>query len=53
MSTTVSQLVSLVNKLTFEERQRFIKIVRQLNDASDLSPIRKKLENDKEERLND
>jgi len=54
MSTTVSELVALVNKLSFEERQRFAKIVRELNDASDLAPIkRNRAETDKEELLND
>ena len=54
MNLTVSELVALVNKLSFEERQRFAKIVRELNDASDLSPIkRNRAETDKEELLND
>ena len=53
MSLTVNELVALVNKLSYEDRQRFTKIVRELNDASDLSPIRNKLEKDKEELLND
>jgi len=54
MSTTVSELVALVNKLSYEDRQRFIQIVRKLNDASDLSPIKKnRAETDKEELFND
>jgi SpoVK/Ycf46/Vps4 family AAA+-type ATPase len=54
MSTTVSELVALVNKLSYEDRQRFIQIVRKLNDASDLSPIkRNRSETDKEELFND
>ena len=54
MTKTVNELVALVNKLSHEEKQRFIKIVRQLNDASALSPVyKKRIESDKEELLND
>ena len=53
MSMTVNQLLAEVQRLPYEERRRFVQLVRQLHDASDLSPIRNKLENDKEELLND
>jgi hypothetical protein len=54
MTKTVNELVALVNKLSHEEKQRFIQIVRQLNDASALSPLyKKRIESDKEELLND
>jgi hypothetical protein len=45
MSLTVSQLVALVNKLTHEDKQRFIQIVRKLNDASGLSSTPMSVEN--------
>jgi hypothetical protein len=45
MSTTVSELVALVNKLSYKDRQRFIQIVRKLNDASELSSIPMSIEN--------
>ena len=53
MSLTVSQLLAEVQKLAYEDRKRFVQLVRQLHDASDLSPFRNKLERDKEELLND
>lgn len=53
MSLTVSQLLAEVQKLNYEERRRFVQLVRQIHDASDLSPYRNKAEKDKEELLND
>ena len=53
MSLTVSQLLAEVQKLNYEERRRFVQLVRQLHDASDLSPYRNRLETDKEDLLND
>lgn len=53
MSLTVNQLLAAVQQLNYEERRRFVQLVRQLHDASDLSPYRNRLENDKEELLND
>ena len=51
---TVNELMALVNQLSHEERQRFIQIVRRLNDESELSPLyKKRIEFDKEELLND
>ena len=53
MSLTVSQLLAEVQKLNYEERRRFVQLVRQIHDASDLSPYRNRLETDKEDLLND
>lgn len=53
MSLTVNQILAAVQQLNYEERRRFVQLVRQLHDASDLSPYKNKLEKDKEELLND